>query len=142
NGARLIGIDPYRNHTLDHCHQLIQLNPGTDAAFALAMMNVISSEGLEDRDYIQLHTVGFEKLRERAAEFSPSRAAAICGVPESAIVAFAREYASTRPAVIRVNYGLQRHAGGGMAVRAIACLPAITGSWRDAGGGVLLSSSG
>jgi anaerobic selenocysteine-containing dehydrogenase len=142
NGARLIGIDPYRNHTLDHCHQFIQVNPGTDAAFALAMMNVIISEGLEDREYIERYTLGFEKLRDRAAEFSPARAAEICGVTENEIITFAREYASTRPAVIRINYGLQRHAGGGMAVRAIACLPAITGSWRDAGGGVLLSSSG
>jgi len=142
NGARLIGIDPYRNHTLDHCHQLIQLQPGTDAAFALAMMNVIISEGLEDRDYIDRYTLGFDKLRERAAEFPPVRAAEICGVTEDEIVSFAREYATTRPAVIRINYGLQRHAGGGMAVRAIACLPALTGSWRDTGGGVLLSTSG
>jgi anaerobic selenocysteine-containing dehydrogenase len=142
NGARLIGIDPYRNHTLDHCHQLIQLQPGTDAAFALAMMNVIISEGLENRDYIERYTLGFDKLRERAAEFPPARAADICGVTEDEIVSFAREYATTRPAVIRINYGLQRHAGGGMAVRAISCLPALTGSWRDTGGGVLLSTSG
>ncbi|HXG93078.1 MAG TPA: molybdopterin oxidoreductase family protein [Blastocatellia bacterium] len=142
NGARLIGIDPWRNHTLDHCHQLIQLKPGTDAALALAMMNVIIAEGLEDRDYIERYTLGFDKLRERALEFSPSRAAQICGISEEEIISLAREYATTRPAAIRVNYGLQRHAGGGNAVRAIACLPAITGAWRDAGGGVLLSSSG
>ncbi|HEX8088430.1 MAG TPA: molybdopterin oxidoreductase family protein [Blastocatellia bacterium] len=142
NGARLIGIDPYRNHTLDHCHQLIQLQPGTDGAFALAVMNVILSEGLEDRDYIERHTIGFEELRARAAEFPPSRAAAACGVTEEEIINFAREYATTRPAAIRINYGLQRHAGGGMAVRAISCLPALTGAWRDAGGGVLLSTSG
>jgi anaerobic selenocysteine-containing dehydrogenase len=142
NGARLIGVDPYRNHTHDHCHQLIQVRPGTDAALALAMMNVIISEGLEDRDYIDRYTLGFDKLRERGAEFPPARAAQICGVSEEEIESFAREYATTRPAVIRVNYGLQRHAGGGMAVRAVASLPAVTGSWRDAGGGVLLSTSG
>jgi anaerobic selenocysteine-containing dehydrogenase len=141
-GARLVGIDPYRNHTLDHCHQLIQLKPGTDAALALAIMNVIISEGLEDREYVERHTLGFDKLRERAAEFPPSRAAEICGIAADEIVSFAREYAATRPAVIRINYGLQRHAGGGMAVRAIACLPALTGAWRDAGGGLLLSTSG
>jgi anaerobic selenocysteine-containing dehydrogenase len=142
NGARLIGIDPYRNHTLDHCHQLIQLRPGTDAAFALAVMNVILSEGLEDRDYIESYTIGFEGLKDRAADFPPSRAASICGVTEEEIINFAREYATTRPAAIRINYGLQRHAGGGMAVRAISCLPALTGAWREAGGGVLLSTSG
>jgi anaerobic selenocysteine-containing dehydrogenase len=142
NGARLIGVDPYRNHTHDHCHQLIQVRPGTDAALALAMMNVIIAEGLEDRDYIDRYTLGFDKLRERAAEFPPGRAAQICGVGEEEIICFAREYAITRPAAIRMNYGLQRHAGGGMAVRTIACLPALTGAWRDAGGGVLLSTSG
>ena len=142
NGAKLVGIDPYRNHTIDQCHQFIQLQPGTDAAFALAVMNVIVDQGLQDSDYVERHTLGFEKLRERIEEFPPSRAASICGVSEESIITFAREYATTRPAVIRVNYGLQRHAGGGMAVRAIACLPALIGAWRDAGGGVLLSTSG
>jgi len=142
NGARLIGVDPYRNHTHDHCHRLIQVRPGTDAALALALMNVILADGLEDRDYIDRYTVGFEGLCERAAEFPPARAARICGVTEEEIVGLAHEYATTRPAVIRVNYGLQRHAGGGMAVRTIACLPALTGAWRDIGGGVLLSTSG
>lgn len=142
NGARLIGIDPYRNHTIEQCHQFIQLRPGTDAAFALAVMNVIISSGLEDRDYIERHTLGYEQLRQRAREFPPERAARICGVTEDEIIDFAREYATTQPAAIRVNYGLQRHAGGGMAVRAIACLPALTGAWRHAGGGVLLSTSG
>jgi len=142
NGAKLIGIDPYRNHTIDQCDQFIQVRPGTDAALALAMMNVIIGEGLVDGDYIERYTTGFDKLRERAAEFSPSRAAGICGVSEDEIVNFAREYATIRPAVIRMNYGLQRHAGGGMAVRAVACLPALVGSWREAGGGALLSSSG
>ena len=142
NGARLIGIDPYRNQTLDHCHQLIQLRPGTDAALALAVMHVIISERLCDYDYIEKHTLGFEPLKQRVAEYPPSRVAAICGISEAEIIEFARAYATTRPAVIRVNYGLQRHAGGGMAVRTIACLPALVGSWRDAGGGVLLSTSG
>jgi anaerobic selenocysteine-containing dehydrogenase len=142
SGAKLIGIDPYRNRTMDQCHQFIQVRPGTDGALALAMMNVIVSEGLQDQDYIDRFTLGFDKLRERVAEFPPARAAALCGVSEAEIVELAREYATTRPAVIRVNYGLQRHAGGGMAVRTIACLPALTGAWRHAGGGLLLSTSG
>ena len=142
NGAKLIGIDPYRNHTIDQCDQFIQVRPGTDAALALAIMNVIIGEGMVDGDYVERYTLGFDGLRERAAEFSPSRASEICGVSEDEIVNLAREYATIRPAVIRVNYGLQRHAGGGMAVRTIACLPALIGSWRDPGGGVLLSSSG
>jgi anaerobic selenocysteine-containing dehydrogenase len=142
NGARLIGIDPYRNQTLDHCHQVIQLKPGTDAALALSMMNVILAEGLEDRDYIDRYTLGFEQFITRIAEFPPARAAQLCGITEQEIVQLAREYAQTRPAVIRVNYGLQRHAGGGNAVRAIASLPAVAGKWRDPAGGVLLSTGG
>ncbi|MEN3335847.1 MAG: hypothetical protein V7641_5212 [Blastocatellia bacterium] len=142
NGARLIGIDPYRNQTLDHCHQFIQVRPGTDAALALAVMHVLISEKLCDYDYIEKYTLGFDLLKERAAEYPPSRAAEICGISEDEILGLAREYAATRPAVIRVNYGLQRHAGGGMAVRTIACLPALVGAWREAGGGVLLSTSG
>jgi anaerobic selenocysteine-containing dehydrogenase len=142
NGARLIGIDPYRNQTLDHCHQFIQVRPGTDAALALALMHVLISEELCDYDYVEKYTLGFDLLKARAAEYPPSRAAEICGISEAEIIGLAREYAATRPAVIRVNYGLQRHAGGGMAVRTIACLPALVGAWRDAGGGVLLSTSG
>jgi anaerobic selenocysteine-containing dehydrogenase len=142
NGAKVIGIDPYRNETLDRVHQLIQLRPGTDAAFAFGVMNAILSAGLEDGDYLEKHTLGFPELRNRIAEFPPSRAAEICGITETEIVEFARQYATTRPAAIRINYGLQRHAGGGNAVRAIACLPTIIGSWRDTGGGVLLSTSG
>jgi len=141
-GARLIGIDPYRNKTLDHCHHHIQLAPGTDGAFALAVMRTIIAEDLVDRDYVARYTSGYDELERRAIEFPPERAARICGVSEEEIVAFAREYATTQPAAIRVNYGLQRHAGGGMAVRAIACLPALTGAWRHPGGGVLLSRHG
>ena len=75
-------------------------------------------------------------------EYTPSRVAAITGLGEETIVNLAREYATTKPVVIRLNYGLQRHAGGGMAVRAITCLPALVGAWRDAAGGALLSTSG
>src|SRR4029453_1861700 len=83
-----------------------------------------------------------EQLAERGAEYPPERVAAICGLRAEQVIALARDYGTTRPAAIRVNYGLQRHAGGGNAVRAIACLPALTGSWRDPAGGGLLSSSG
>jgi anaerobic selenocysteine-containing dehydrogenase len=141
-GAKLVGIDPYRNRTIDQCHQHIQLEPGTDAAFALSVMKVIVSLGLHDADYIERHTLGFDRLRQRITEYPPARAAAICGIAEQEIIEFARQYATTHPSFIRVNYGLQRHGGGGMAVRAIACLPAVTGAWKHAGGGVLLSTGG
>ena len=141
-GARLIAIDPYRSQTAEKCHQHIALIPGTDAALALGMMHVLIAEDLVDRDYVDRYTVGFDALRDRAAEFPPERVAAICGIAREVVVDLARAYGTTRPAAIRLNYGMQRHAGGGNAVRAVACLPALVGAWRDPAGGALLSSSG
>ncbi len=140
-GARVIAIDPIRTRTADQCDEWIGIRPGTDAALALGMMNVIFAEGMQDDDYIARYTLGGSELRERAREYPPSRVAQITGVSEERIVALAREYGRAKAAFLRVNYGLQRHAGGGMAVRTIACLPAVTGHWRRAGGGVQLSTS-
>jgi anaerobic selenocysteine-containing dehydrogenase len=142
SGARLIAIDPYRSLTADKCDQHLAIMPGTDAALALAMMHVIIRENLTDQDYIEKYTLGFAALKERVADWTPARAAAICGLSEESIVRLALEYAEVKPAVIRLNYGMQRHAGGGMAVRTVACLPALIGAWRHASGGVLLSTSG
>ena len=142
NGARLIAIDPRRTRTADQCDEHIAPLPGTDAALALGLMNVIFAEGLEDKDYLERYAVGGDALRERAGEYPPERVAAICGIEAETIVRFARLYATTKPAAIRINYGVQRHAGGGMAVRTLACLPAVVGAWRDAAGGILLSTSG
>ncbi len=140
-GARVIAIDPYRSLTAAKCDQHLAPLPGTDAALALGMMQVIIAEGLHDGDYVARHTLGFEQLQERVQEYPPQKVAAICGLAADDIVALARAYARTRPAAIRLNYGMQRHAGGGMAVRAVTCLPALAGHWRDAAGGVLLSTS-
>lgn len=141
-GARLVIIDPWRNQTAAKCHQWIPIMPGTDAAFALAVMNVIISEGRHDEDYVARHTLGFDALAERVGAWPPERAAPVCGVDAGVIRAFAHEYATTRPSAIRINYGLQRHYGGGMAVRTIACLPALVGAWRHPAGGLLLGTSG
>ena len=140
-GARVVAIDPIRTRTAAQCDQWIAIRPGTDAALALGLMNVILDRGLQDAQFIASHTVGFQQLRERAREYSIERVSSITGVPGDTIVALAEQYGRARAAFIRVNYGLQRHAGGGMAVRTIACLPALTGHWRRAGGGVQLSSS-
>ena len=139
-GARVVAIDPYRSLTAAKCDQHLAPLPGTDAALALGMMHVIINEGLHDADYVARHTLGFAQLQERVQEYPPEKAAAICGLAAREIVDLARAYAGTRPAAIRLNYGMQRHAGGGMAVRTITCLPALTGQWRDAAGGVLLST--
>lgn len=141
-GARLVCIDPRRSETAAKCDQHLAPMPGTDGALALAMIHVLIAEGLVDRDYVDRYTVGFDALAERAAAWTPARAAAATGLAADAIRALALDYGRTRPAAIRLNYGLNRCAGGGNAVRAIACLPALTGAWRDAAGGALLSASG
>jgi anaerobic selenocysteine-containing dehydrogenase len=141
-GARLVCIDPRRTETADKCHEHIQLLPGTDAALALAVMHELVTHDWLDHDYLARHTLGWEGLRERALRWTPERAAAVCGIPAQQIRAFARDYGTTRPAAIRLNYGMQRVRGGGNAARAIACLPALTGAWRHRAGGLLLSASG
>jgi anaerobic selenocysteine-containing dehydrogenase len=141
-GAKLVIIDPRRNETAEKCHQHIALLPGTDGALALALMHVIIEERLFDRDYVEQHTLGFDRLAERVKAWTPERAADVCGITAGEIVALAREYAAAKPALIRLNYGMQRCHGGGMAARAVACLPALVGAWRQPAGGVVLSTAG
>ncbi len=145
NGAKLVCIDPRKSETADKCHEHIALLPGTDTALALALMHELIQNDWLDHDYIEKHTVGWESLRARALEWPPERAAAVCGIPVEQITSLARDYGGCQqrgePAAIRMNYGLQRVHGGGNAVRAIACLPALIGAWRHRAGGVLLSSS-
>jgi anaerobic selenocysteine-containing dehydrogenase len=140
-GAKLVIIDPWRNLTAEKCHQHVRIMPGTDGALALSMMHVIVGEALHDRDYVAAHTLGFDELRHHVKRFPPQWAAPICGLEVEEIVTLAREYATTKPAAIRLNYGMQRCAGGASAARAIALLPALVGAWRHAGGGVVLSTS-
>jgi anaerobic selenocysteine-containing dehydrogenase len=146
NGAKVICIDPRRTETAEKCHEHIALMPGTDAALALALMHELIQNDWLDHDYIARYTSGWEPLRARALEWPPERAAATCGISVEQIRSLARDYGMAgvrgEPAAIRMNYGLQRVHGGGNAVRAIACLPALTGAWRQRAGGVLLSSSG
>lgn len=142
NGARLICIDPRKSETADKCHEHLQLLPGTDAALALALMHELIRNDWLDHDYIAQHTLGWDALKARALEWPPERAAAVCGLQVEQIVELARAYGTTKPAAIRLNYGMQRARGGGNAVRAVACLPALVGAWRHRAGGLLLSSSG
>ncbi|RME53470.1 MAG: molybdopterin oxidoreductase family protein, partial [Caldilineae bacterium] len=141
-GAQVIVIDPARTRTARAADAWIPIRPGTDGALALAMMHVIIGEGLHDAEYVDAYTHGFAQLRERVAAWTPERAAEITGIPPAQIRSLARTYAETQPAAIRINYGLQRHPGGGMAVRNITCLPALVGAWRHHGGGIQLSASG
>jgi len=141
-GARLVCIDPRKTETAEKCHEHLQLLPGTDAALALALMHELIVHDWLDHNYLAQHTLGWEQLKQRALQWPPERAAQVCALPVEQIRALARAYGTTRPAAIRVNYGVQRVRGGGNAVRAIACLPALTGAWRERAGGVLFSSSG
>jgi anaerobic selenocysteine-containing dehydrogenase len=141
-GARLIVIDPYRTRTAALADWHIAIRPGTDAALALGMMHVILREGLEDREYIAAMTHGIEPLAERARAYTPERVAAWTGMTAEGVEQLARAYARTRPAALRLNYGVQRAEHGGAAVRAIAMLPALTGAWKQRGGGAQLSTSG
>ena len=141
-GAKVVAIDPYRSLSAEKCTQHIALLPGTDGALALGMMHVLITEGLIDRDYVERYTLGYEPLKKRVLEdYPPDWAARTCGISTDEVIELAREYGRTKPAAIRLNYGMQRHAGGGIAARTIACLPALTGAWRDPAGGIVLTTA-
>ena len=141
-GARLVCIDPRRSETADKCDEHLALRPGTDAALALSLMHELIVHDWIDHDYVARYTLGWEQLKARALQWPPQRAAQVCGLDVEAIVRLARDYGTTQPAAIRLNYGVQRARGGGNTVRAIACLPALTGAWRHRAGGMLLSNGG
>jgi anaerobic selenocysteine-containing dehydrogenase len=141
-GARVVAIDPYRSLSAEKCTEHVALQPGTDGALALGMMHVLIAEDLVDHDYIAKYTLGYEALKQRILQaYTPQWAAQVCGIRASVVVQLARDYGRTRPAAIRLNYGMQRHAGGGIAARNIACLPALVGAWRDAAGGIVLTTA-
>jgi anaerobic selenocysteine-containing dehydrogenase len=149
-GARLVVIDPYRTRTAALADEHLAINPGTDTALALGLMHVILSMGLEDREYLAACTNGFEELRAHVLkpEHSPENVAKATGIDAGTIVRLARAYSaagrngSSGPAVIRLNYGIQRSENGGTAARAVCMLPLLTGAWKHKGGGLLLSTSG
>jgi anaerobic selenocysteine-containing dehydrogenase len=141
NGSQVIVIDPIRTLTARSADQYIQPLPGTDAALALAMMYVMVNEGLHKPGWISQHTLGWEQLLERIMQFPPERAAQITGLTVETITTLARTYATTSPALLRVSDGINRHTNGGQTVRALACLPAVTGQYGLAGGGLMYSTS-
>ncbi|CAN5915062.1 molybdopterin oxidoreductase family protein [soil metagenome] len=142
DGAKLVCIDPRKTETADKCHQHIGLLPGTDGALALGLMHELIANDWLDHDYIERHVQGWPKLRERALQWPPERTAEVCGITADEVRGLARDYGTTKPAAIRLNYGMQRVRGGGNAVRLIAILPCLVGAWRHRAGGVLLSASG
>jgi anaerobic selenocysteine-containing dehydrogenase len=142
SGARIVSIDPFKCKTVEKSDWWLPIRPGTDAALALGVMHILWRDGLTDEDYLSRYCLGADKLRARAlSEYPPDRVARITGLDEIDIEKLAHDYGTITPAFIRLNYGLQRHGGGGMAVRTITCLPALIGAWRHPGGGALLSTS-
>ena len=141
-GAKLVCIDPRRTDTAEKCDEHIALLPGTDGALALGLMHELIAADALDHDYIARHTDGWPALRERALQWPPERVAAVCGIDAAQVRSLARDYATTKPAAVRLNYGMQRVRGGGNAARLIAILPCLVGAWRHRAGGFLLSASG
>jgi anaerobic selenocysteine-containing dehydrogenase len=142
NGAKLVVIDPYRTRTAKVADWHIPVNPGTDVALAMGLMHIIVRDGLHDQDYIARHSDGFDELEKRLPRYTPDQVSAWTGISKDDIELLAHEYATTRPAAIRLNYGIQRAQNGGAAVRAVCMLPVIAGSWKEVGGGLQLSLSG
>jgi len=141
-GAKFYAIDPVRNRTTRAADKHFPVNPGSDLALALGLIHVILRESWQDEEYIERYANGFEELDRLAAEYPPERVSTLTGITVEEIELLAREYATVRPAAIRLNYGVQRSERGGNAVRAIAALPVVTGAWREAGGGLQLTTSG
>ena len=136
-GAKVVVVDSFTSRTAKEADWHIAPKPGTDGALAMAMMNVIITENLVDQEYVDKYTVGFAELAERAKSRTPEWAATITGIPAEDIRRFAREYATTPPAAIRLGVALERNYGGSQAIRAVTCLPALIGAWRHVGGGAL-----
>ena len=141
-GAKVVVIDPIRTRTAEQADWHLAVRPGSDAALALAMMHVIIRDDLVDHDYVQRYATGYAELVERAKEYAPEAVAAIVGLDAATIEQFAREYATTTPSLLRPLIGLEHHHNGAMMFRAIACLPILTGAWRNRGGGLSRSTHG
>ncbi|HWQ13450.1 MAG TPA: molybdopterin oxidoreductase family protein [Roseiflexaceae bacterium] len=141
-GAYVVVIDPRRTLTARSADEHIRPRPATDGALALGLLHVIFAEGLHDEAWLEAHSLGWRELRERAAHYPPEQVAAITGVPAETIVALARRYATTKPALLKSADGVQRHGNGGQTFRALCCLPAVVGQYGVRGGGLSYSTSG
>ncbi len=141
-GARLWCIDPLRTATAARCDRHLAILPGTDGALVLGLLRELAERGQLDRTFMAEHVLGGDALLERAQAWTLARTAAECGVNTSELAELPQDLATIRPAAVRLNYGMQRVAGGGNAVRLVASLVSMLGLWRDAAGGMLLSSSG
>lgn len=141
NGAHVVAIDPIRTRTADQADEHIAIRPGTDAALALGLLNVVLAEGKQDEEFLAEHTEGWADFRAEIARYPLQRVSELTGIPEETIHSLGMRLAHTRPTAIRATMGIQRHAGGGAALRTLAAIPGVTGDWRHPGGGVAYSTS-
>jgi anaerobic selenocysteine-containing dehydrogenase len=142
SGARVVHIDPYETKTSLYADQHVRIRPGTDAALALCIANIVITRGFLDHDFVKAHARGFDEYARAASEWTLERTAEVTGIPVDVIETLALQYARTTPSFIRTSYGITRHEGGGNALRALSILPILTGQWKHVGGGALLSASG
>lgn len=140
-GARVIVIDPRRSRTARSADWHIRPRPATDGALALGLIHLIFRDGLHDQAWLDAYALGWEALRERVQEYPPERVAEITGLDQQTIIDLAHQLATTEPAAIKIADGIQRHGNGGQTVRAISCVPAVTGQIGKRGGGLFYSAS-
>ncbi len=141
NGAKIVVIDVHKNQTGRLADWFIPILPGTDSALALGLMHILFAEDMVDQDFLQKYTVGHDELREHVRRYDPSTVSGITGVPVEDLYKLARMYGKTSPAFIRIGNGPQHHDNGGMFVRTVSCLPALTGQWLVKGGGAIKGNS-
>ena len=139
-GAKIVVVDPIRTRTAEQADWHLALNPASDSALGLAMMHVIIRDNLVDHDYVERYSVGYPQLADRVKEYSPAVVSSVTGLSAEEIERFAREYATTKPSLLRPLIGLEHHRNGAMMFRTLACLPVLTGAWRDRGGGLARST--
>jgi anaerobic selenocysteine-containing dehydrogenase len=140
-GAKIVVIDVHKNQTGRMADWFIPIRPGTDGALALGMMHILFAEQMVNVEFMKEYTVGYTQLEEHVKQYDPETVSTITGVPVEDIYKLTRLYGTISPSLIRIGNGLQHHDNGGMIVRTIACLPALTGAWLEQGGGALKSNS-
>jgi len=137
-GVKLIVIDPRRIEYAEDADIHAQLRPGTDGALALGMLNVIITEDLYDRKFVQKWTYGFEQLKKHVESYTPEKVEDITWVPAETIRKMARMYATNKPSCISPRNALDQHTNASCAIRAINILMAITGNIDVKGGNLII----
>ena len=129
-------IDVYPNPTAAYCDQVITIKAGTDGALALSMMQVLKNEHLVDKSFVEKYTSGYPAFAETLDVYTPEWAESETGIPAEVIRQLAREFGQAKAPAIILGSGNSRHGNGGMTVRLITILSALTGAWQHPGGGL------